>query len=298
MTPAEPRTSPGGGNAAPDLGVVVVNFNAGAFILRSLRSAFEAAGDARVEAVVVDNASSDQSTDLVAAEHPDVRLIRNGSNRGFAAAANQGIQATTAPYVLLLNPDAEITAGTLSGLLKVASDHPGVGALGPLIREPDGRIYPSARKVPTPTEAFGHLFLGLVRPDNRWSRAYTMAGWDRRSERLVDWVSGSCLLLNRSALDDVGALDEGYFFGVEEVDLCTRMRNGGWDVLFTPELEVLHHRGVSRGRSRRITLEHARGIYRYFVKFRSRGWRVVLRPFVWIALRVWAALLSRRRGDQ
>ncbi len=298
MTRADSRMSPAGGNAAPDLGIVVVNYNAGAFILRSLRSAFESAGDARVEAVVVDNASSDGSTDLVAAEHKDVLVIRNGSNRGFAAAANQGIAATSAPYVLLLNPDAEITAGTLSGLLKVARDHPGVGALGPLIREPDGRIYPSARKVPTPGEAFGHLFMGLIRPDNRWSRAYTMAGWDRRSERLVDWVSGSCLLLNRSALEGVGVLDEGYFFGVEEVDLCTRMRNAGWDVLFTPELEVLHHRGVSRGRSRRITREHAKGIYRYFVKFRSRGWRLVLRPFVWMALRVWAGLLSRRRGDR
>ena len=276
----------------------MVNYNAGPFILRCLRSAFESAGEARIEAVVVDNASSDRSTELVAAEHPDVVLIRNASNRGFAAAANQGIAAMSEPYVLLLNPDAEITAGTLSGLLKVAKDHPGVGALGPLIREPDGQIYPSARKVPTAAEAFGHLFLGLIHPDNRWSRAYTMAGWDRRSERLVDWVSGSCLLLNRAALDDVGLLDEGYFFGVEEVDLCTRMRNAGWDVLFTPELEVLHHGGVSRGRSRRITLEHAKGIYRYFVKFRSRGWRVMLRPFVWVALRVWAALLSRRRGDR
>ncbi|HEX2090319.1 MAG TPA: glycosyltransferase, partial [Actinomycetota bacterium] len=86
MTPAESRTSPAAENSAPDLGVVVVNYNAGAFILRSLRSAFEAAGDARLEAVVVDNASSDGSTDLVATEHPDVRLIRNQSNRGFAAA--------------------------------------------------------------------------------------------------------------------------------------------------------------------------------------------------------------------
>ncbi|MDQ3793932.1 MAG: glycosyltransferase family 2 protein, partial [Actinomycetota bacterium] len=98
--------------------------------------------------------------------------------------------------------------------------------------------------------------------------------------------------------DEVGLLDEGYFFGVEEVDLCTRMRAAGWDVLFTPEVEVLHHVGISRGRSRRITREHAKGIYRYFVKFRSRGWKVALRPFVWAALRVWAALLSLRRGDR
>ncbi|MDP8955882.1 MAG: glycosyltransferase family 2 protein [Actinomycetota bacterium] len=298
MTSVGSRSPSSGEHAAPDLGVVVVNYNAGPFIVRCLRSAFESAGDARLEAVVVDNASADGSTDLVLTEHPDVRIIQNDSNRGFATAANQGIVATSAPYVLLLNPDAEVTAGTLSGLLKVAKDRPRLGALGPLIREPDGRIYPSARKVPTASEAFGHLFLGLVHPDNRWSRAYTMSGWDRRSERLVDWVSGSCLLLNRAALDEVGLLDEGYFFGVEEVDLCTRMRNAGWDVMFTPELEVLHLGGVSRGRSRRITQEHARGIYRYFVKFRSPGWRMILRPFVWIALRVWAALLSRRRGDR
>ena len=283
---------------APDLAVVVVNYNAGPFITRCLASALDASGDAGVEVVVVDNDSADHSTDLVASEYPDIRVIRNDSNRGFAAAANQGVTATSAPYVLLLNPDAEIAAGTLGGLLKVARDHPNVGALGPLIREPGGRVYPSARKVPTASEALGHLFLGLFIQDNRWSRAYTMAGWDRRSERLVDWVSGSCLLLNRTALDDVGLLDDGYFFGVEEVDLCTRMRAAGWDVLFTPEVEVLHHVGISRGKSRRITREHANGIYRYFVKFRSSGWKVVLRPFVWTALRTWAALLSWRRGDR
>jgi N-acetylglucosaminyl-diphospho-decaprenol L-rhamnosyltransferase len=278
--------------------VVVVNYNAGSFITRCLRSVFESAGEARVEVVVVDNHSSDGSADLVAGELRNTRLIRNDSNRGFATAVNQGIRATSAPFILLLNPDAEITAGTLSGLLKVARDHPRVGAIGPLIREPGGHVYPSARKVPTAGEALGHLFFGLFRPDNRWSRSYTMAGWDRRSERLVDWVSGSCVALNRSALDEVGLLDEGYFFGVEEVDLCTRLRVAGWDVLFTPEVEVVHQVGLSRGRSRRITLEHAKGIYRYFVKFRSPGWRVVLRPFVWLALRIWAVLLSRRRGDR
>jgi N-acetylglucosaminyl-diphospho-decaprenol L-rhamnosyltransferase len=290
-------TAKGPGQPA-DLSVVVVNYNAGHFITNSVRSAFEWSGDARIDVVVVDNNSKDGSSELATDAFPGVRLIRNDSNKGFAAAANQGITATSAPFVMLLNPDAEITAGTLAGLLKVARAHPRVGAVGPLIREPHGRIYPSARKLPTAGEAFGHLFLGLFRPNNRWSRSYTMADWDRRSERLVDWVSGSCVLLNRAALDAVGLLDEGYFFGVEEVDLCTRLRAAGWDVLFAPELEVLHRVGVSRGRSRRITLEHAKGIYRYFVKFRSSGWRVVLRPFVWSALRVWAALLSRQRGDR
>ena len=110
-------------------------------------------------------------------------------------------------------------------------------------------------------------------PENRFSRAYTMADWDRTSEREVSWVSGSCMLLRRNALDRVGLFDEGYFMYVEDADLCTRMRAAGWNVLFTPELEVTHVRGVSTGNSKRMIREHSRSIYRYFSKHHARGWR-------------------------
>ena len=290
-------TERGGTGIAPDLAVVIVNYNAGHFLSRAVRSSLDSAGDASLEVVIVDNASADGSAEEAVAAHPEARLIRNASNVGFATAVNQGIRATSAPFVLLLNPDAEVLSGTLAGLVKVAGDHPRAAAIGPVVRDPDGGIYPSARKVPTLAEALGHAFLGPFKPDNRFSRAYTMAGWDHHSERLVEWVSGSCMLLRREALDRVGLMDEGYFFAVEDVDLCTRLRQAGWDVLFTPELEVLHQVGISRGRSKRITLEHSRSIYRYFVKFRSRGWRAVLRPFVWLALRARAALVSWRRRE-
>jgi N-acetylglucosaminyl-diphospho-decaprenol L-rhamnosyltransferase len=281
-----------------DLAVVVVNYNAGHYLSRALRSAIESAGDSTLEVVVVDNASADGSADQAVAAHPEVRLIRNEENVGFARAVNQGIRATAAPYLLLLNPDAEILSGTLAGFVKVARDRPRAGAIGPVVRDPDGGIYPSARKVPSLGEALGHSFLGLFRPQNRFSRAYTMAEWDHRSERSVEWVSGSCMLLRREALSQVGLMDEAYFFAVEDVDLCTRLRQAGWDVLFTPELEVLHQVGISRGRSKRITLEHSKSIYRYFVKFESPGWRAVLRPFVWLALRARAMLVSWRRGER
>jgi N-acetylglucosaminyl-diphospho-decaprenol L-rhamnosyltransferase len=281
-----------------DLAVVIVNYNAGHYLSRALRSAFESAGDAGLDVVVVDNASTDRSADEAVAAHPEVRLIRNAENAGFARAVNQGIRATAAPYILLLNPDAEILSGTLAGFMKVAREHPRAGAIGPVVRDPDGGIYPSARKVPTLGEALGHSFLGLFRPENRFSRAYTMAEWDHRSERSVEWVSGSCMLIRREALDEVGLMDDAYFFAVEDVDLCTRLRHAGWEVLFSPELEVLHQVGISRGRSKRITLEHSKSIYRYFVKFESPSWRAVLRPFVWLALRARAMLVSWRRGEQ
>ena len=280
----------------PDLAVVIVNYDTGEFLARAVRSAAEAASEARLEIVVVDNASHDDSAERAMAADRHVQLIRNTDNRGFAAAANQGIRASTAPFVFLLNPDAEILAGTFEAFLKVARDRPRAGAIGPIVRDPAGSIYPSARRIPTIGQAVGHSFVGPF-AGNRWSRAYTMADWDRQSERAVDWVSASCVLLRRDALNEVGLFDERFFMYVEDVDLCTRLRREDWDVLFSPELEVLHIGGVSTGgyRSRRMVVEHSRSIYKYFVKWRSPGWRATLRPLAWLALRVRAEVVLLRR---
>jgi N-acetylglucosaminyl-diphospho-decaprenol L-rhamnosyltransferase len=279
------------------LAVVVVNHNAGPFLARCMESIRSGVGDVRAEIVVVDNASTDGSADHVAAEHPEVRLIRNGGNRGFARAANQGLAATAGPFVLLLNPDAEIVGGTLAALVKVARDRPRAGAVGALVRNPDGSIQPSARRVPRLGEALGHAFLGTVWPDNRWTRSYTMAGWDRSSEREVEWVSGSAMLLRREAVDEVGRFDEGYFMYVEDVDLCTRLRRAGWKVLFSPELEVVHQIGVStKGQRGRMAFAHSDSIYRYFSKFRAQGSSAALKPLVRVALWGRAVLMSALTG--
>jgi N-acetylglucosaminyl-diphospho-decaprenol L-rhamnosyltransferase len=281
----------------PDLAVVVVNHNAGPYLVRCMESVHGATGDVRTEVVVVDNASTDGSVERADSGQAAVRLVRNPENRGFAAAANQGIAVTSAPYLLLLNPDAQIVGGTLAALVKVARERPGAGAVGALVRNPDGSIQPSARRVPRMGEALGHAFVGPIAPNNRWTRSYTMADWDRASEREVEWVSGSAMLLRREALDDVGPFDEGYFMYVEDVDLCTRLRGAGWQVLFSPELEVVHQIGVStRGQHGRMALEHSRSIYRYFSKFRAAGPRVLLKPPVRMALWLRALLMSAVAG--
>lgn len=282
-----------------DLAVVVVNHNAGPYLRRCMESLTTSAGDVRIEVAVVDNASRDGSPEEALAERPDLHLIRNPDNRGFAAAANQGIAATRAPFILLLNPDAEVIGGTLGSLVKVARERPRAGAIGALVRNPDGTLQPSARRVPRLGESLGHAFLGPVAPNNRFTRSYIMADWDRTSEREVEWVSGSAMLIRREALDQVGGLDEGYFMYVEDVDLCTRLRLKGWQVLFSPELEVVHQIGVStRGQRGRMAFAHSRSIYRYFEKFRASGPRVLLKPFVAVALWLRAAMMSvlpRRR---
>jgi N-acetylglucosaminyl-diphospho-decaprenol L-rhamnosyltransferase len=261
---------------------------------------YAAAEDLALDVVVVDNASRDGSAQRAAGEHPAARILENPVNRGFAVAANQGIRSTAAPFALLLNPDAQITGGTLAALLKVAGERPRAGAIGLLVRNPDGTVQPSARKVPGLLESLGHAFLGPVLPNNPFTRSYTMAGWDRTTEREVEWISGSAMLLRRQAYDEVGGFDEGYFMYVEDVDLCTRMRRATWAVLFSPEVEVVHEIGVSSRRMpKRMAVEHSRSIYRYFDRHVARGFLVLLKPLVrmalWLRARVAASARERAR---
>ncbi len=152
----------------------------------------------------------------------------------LSPAWNQGIRATDAPYVLLLNPDTEWWSGTLADYVAIARAHPRAGIVGPMVRNTDGTVYPSGRPLPSVVDAVGHAFLGPFAPRNRFSRRYRMDGWDRASDREVDWVSGCCMLLPRKVFDEVGMLDESFLLYGEELDLATRLRDAGWSVLFTP----------------------------------------------------------------
>jgi N-acetylglucosaminyl-diphospho-decaprenol L-rhamnosyltransferase len=280
-----------------DLAVAVVNHNAGPYLAGCLDSIAASSGDVATEVVLVDNASTDGSVERAAEAYPEVRVLRNPENRGFARAANQVLALSSAPFILLLNPDARIVGGTLAALVKVARERPRAGAIGALVRNPDGTIQPSARRVPRLGEALAHAFLGPVWPENPWTGSYTMAGWDRTTEREVEWVSGSAMLLRREAIDQVGQFDEGYFMYVEDVDLCTRLRRAGWQVVFSPELEIVHQIGVStKGQRGRMAFAHSDSIYRYYRKFRSDGAGVLLAPVVRVALWGRAAMMSALRG--
>lgn len=277
-----------------DLDVVIVNYNAGDHLLRCVASVFERAGGVDVNVIVVDNDSHDGSARRVEAAYPQVRLISNPHNRGFGSAVNQGIVAGNADWIFVLNPDAELSEGDLGSLLEYARAHPRSGAIGVLVRDPDGALYPSARRIPTLAEAAGHALVGPFKSDNRWSRAYTMEGWDRASERAVDWVSGSSMLLQRSTVDSVGAFDPGFFMYAEDADLCTRIREAGYEVRFTPIVEVIHDHGLSTRGSKRMIWEHSRSIYRYFEKHYAKGWRKVFLPPAKAVLWLRAAIVSRR----
>jgi GT2 family glycosyltransferase len=275
-----------------DLAVVVVNYNAGECLARCVASVVEASDGLVLDLLVVDNDSRDGSARLAAERTPQVRLIENPTNRGLSAAWNQGARAVDAPWILFLNPDAEIRQGDLGAFVKAGEERPDVALLGPVIRNPDGTIYESGRAFPGVVQAVGHALLGPFVRGNRFTRAYLQTSWDRSTEREVDWVSGAAMLIRRSALEQVGAFDEEFWLYGEELDLCTRLRDAGWKVLATPTLEIMHEGGVSTGRSRRTHLTHSQSIYRYYRKHRSTKWRRATLPFAWVVLRARAELVA------
>ncbi|MGZ8629462.1 MAG: glycosyltransferase family 2 protein [Actinomycetota bacterium] len=279
---------------AAELAVVIVNFNAGEYLERCLASLEVHRGGIALDVLVIDNASHDGSHTAAVVAHPWARMIENPTNVYLSPAWNQGFRETSAPYVLLLNPDVEWWKGTMADYVGVAKAHPDVGIVGPLVRNSDGTIYESGRPFPGLVDAVGHAFLGAVHPANRFTRRYHMDGWNRSSERVVDWVSGCCMLFPRSAVEEVGLLDEGFALYGEELDIATRLRGAGRSVLFTPEVEIVHEIGVSTGRSRRMLRMHSDSIYRYYRKHRAAGWRRLTLPLAWATLRARAELEAVR----
>ena len=152
-----------------DLAVVVVNYNTGEYLVRCLMSVVEASGELALDVLIVDNASRDGSARVAVERTPRVRLIENPTNRGLSAGWNQGALAVDAPWILFLNPDAEIWQGDLGGFVKVGEGHGDVALLGPVIRNPNGTIYESGRAFPGVPQAVGHTFLGPFAPGNRFT---------------------------------------------------------------------------------------------------------------------------------
>jgi N-acetylglucosaminyl-diphospho-decaprenol L-rhamnosyltransferase len=268
---------------------VIVNYEAGPLLLEAVRSLFADTSAGIPEIVVVDNGSTDGSVELLRAALPEVPVVPTGRNLGYAAAANRGAAATRARVVAVCNCDIRVVPGTAAALLARFDAAPDVGAAGPIVRDPDGTTYPSARSVPRVHDAVGHAVLGAVRPRNRFTRRYRELDADATVARNVDWVSGAAIWLRRDALDAVGGWDERYFMYVEDVDLCRRLRARGWRVVYEPAGQVVHVHGASTARHPyRMIAEHHRSLLRFAGTRWTGPRRVLLVPA--------AAFLGARAG--
>jgi GT2 family glycosyltransferase len=251
--------------AAARVSAVVVSFNTRDELLRCL-AALRGGASRLGEIVVVDNASQDGSPDAVRAAFPDVRVIANADNRGFSAANNQGFRAATGEYLLVVNSDAEVRPGAVDAMAALLDEQPDVGIVGPRTVGSDGQ--PQVSFGPELTLRSEWAQRRLVR-GVREGRPDALRAVRERSARAQepDWVSGSCLLGRRAALDAVGFFDEAFFLYEEDVDLCVRVRRAGWRVLYTPDAEVVHHLGRSMAQApERAGLEYQRSHLLYYRK--------------------------------
>lgn len=270
--------------------VVLVTYNSAEDIVACVSSVRAQAS----EIVVVDNASTDGTVGIVTKQFPDVRVLRNDRNTGFAAAANQGIASTNADVVFLLNPDSTVRPGTVAALERCMREHDRAAAVGALVRNVDGSVQPTKRKFPSLWQSFLHATIGTVWPNNPGTRAYVLADANFDAPRPVDWVAMTAVGLRRSAFDAIGGFDESFFFFVEDVDLCKRLRDAGYEIWFEPGAEVTHVWGGSWTREPiRFMVLHHRNLFRYVRKHRRGAW-VLAYPFIAAGLAVRFMLLVIR----
>jgi GT2 family glycosyltransferase len=235
----------------------------------------------KLEIIVVDNASTDGSVEMVQAEFPSVHVITNTHNRGFPAANNQGIAIAQGQCVLLLNPDTEVVGDALATIVEFADAHQDVGVVGPQLLNPDGSVQPSRRRLPTlATALFESTWLQPYAPRRLLDHYYAH---DRPDDEIqdVDWVMGAALMARREAVEQVGLMDERFFMYSEELDWCRRFRDAGWRVVYLPTAQIIHHVGKSSEQAlpaRHINFQTSK--VRYFRKYHGRFVAETLRLFL------------------
>jgi len=258
----------------PDLSVCIVNWNTRELLAACLGSLERTRGALRLQIICVDNASRDDSAAMVRTCFPAVELIANDTNRYYAAGNNQALERAAAPLVLLLNPDIVVHDGALQELLAALERHPEAGAVAPQLLLLDGSVQRSCRSFPDPAPVLWEA-LGLSRlfPRSRRFGRYRMTWWDHNDERPVDQPMASALLLRRAALEAVGRFDEQFPMFFNDVDLCRRLRDAGWQVWFVPEAKMTHHHGAGTRQVRRAMVAASHDSFlRYYEKhYRGRA---------------------------
>lgn len=286
-----------------ELIVVTVTYSPGPHLDRFLASLSHAT-DRPVTVVMADNGSTDGAPEEALARYPNARLVRMGGNLGYGSAINRAVteyvkDSDNNDFFVVANPDVQWGPRSIDIMLEAAGRWPRAGSLGPLIRDPDGSVYPSARHQPSLVRGGMHAVVGPFWKSNPWTAEYRQERQEP-SERPVGWLSGSCLLLRRSAFEEISGFDERYFMYMEDVDLGDRLSRAGWQNVYVPSAEVLHAKGHATGKdpARNLAAHHT-STYTFLADRYPRWWQGPLRWTIRSSLAARAGLVvrnSRRRG--
>jgi GT2 family glycosyltransferase len=276
-------------NAMDRFHIIIVNYKSTDALIRCLQGVAQTIDFPGISCSIYDN-SCDDDILRAASRFPQFRIIRNHLNIGFAAAVNRGLRSSRASYIVLLNPDTNLGNGFFDIVFHYMENHRNVGVLGPKVLNEDGSLQESARAFPSVlTGLFGRTsLLSRLFPGNAMTRRNLLghqADGDKPIE--VDWVSGACMVVRRSAAETVGPMDERFFMYWEDADWCRRMREKGWGVRYCPAATLTHSVGKSsRARPIRSCLEFHKSAYRLHAKY-ARGGKRLFHPIVFgvIAMR-------------
>jgi GT2 family glycosyltransferase len=284
-------------SASSEVTVVIVTHGSWALTEKCLESLSIQRADLRFDAVVVDNASGDDTPQRIRRAFPWIHLLDQRENSGFAKANNRALAEVTTPYVLLLNPDTVLPPGGLQRVIRALEDRPEVGMLGCKLVRPNGELdHACKRGFPRPAAALAY-FLRLDRsPVGRWlggsaAGEYVAAHLDADEEGFVDAINGAFMLVRRDALDDVGLLDDGYWMYGEDLDWCFRFWAAKWPVLYWPGVEVTHVKSGSAGSRRGWQTNRAfhAAMWRFYRKHYWSSYPRSVGAGVWLA--VWVRCL-------
>jgi len=252
--------------------LIIVNYKSTDFLHACLDSIYNSLNGLSVNIYVSNNCPNDK---LYSIKHdfPEINLIENESNVGFSKAINKILKNTSAPYIVLLNPDTIVDSSFFETMTSFMESNKGVGIAGPKIFDLDGGIQGSARSFPTICSSFSGRtsLLSKFFPNNRFTLKSVLSNnSDGKTPMEVDWVSGACMVVRRKALENVGLLDEGFFLYWEDADWCRRMGNGGWKVIYYPKASIKHMVGGSSERNiLRSTYEFHKSAYRLYKKYHN-----------------------------
>ena len=261
----------------PVVSAVIVSYNTRELTLRCLASLHADLDGLPAEVFLVDNGSADDTVPAVRSAFPAVTVIDVGRNAGFGAANNLAIARAAGEFVLLLNTDAFVRPNAVAALVAYLRNHPRTAVVGPRLLNADESLQPSCHRFPSPGRAAcEYTFLTAALPNHPAWGDYRR--WPHDADREVDFVSGACMLVRRSAVNEVGTFDEAFFMYAEETDWCRRFRDAGWAVAFTPAATVVHLNGGSGSRQAdRVFDEFHRSAQRYIRKHHGRAGLAVYR---------------------
>ncbi|MFC1567278.1 glycosyltransferase family 2 protein [Thermodesulfobacteriota bacterium] len=268
-----------------DLSIVIVNWNTKKLLLDCLASVFETVNNISMEVWLVDNASSDGSVEAARKTYPSVQIIQNQKNLGFAAANNQAFKKIQGRYALLLNTDTVLTEGAVETIYNFMEQHPDVGiACGQLLNQ-DGSKQNSFANFPSLASLiFGEALLQLLFPKKYPSKLKVHA-----SPMEVDSCIGACMMVRTEAIEEIGRLDENFFFFFEETDWAFRMKQAGWKVYIVPSARIFHLQGQSVGHNIQSRVLYYRSRYIYFKKWHQDIYGLI-RGIIFMRLLINAAL--------